>query len=203
MTAPTPHRPRAQKPSKNRDKLVQAASQLMAAQGFAATGTEDIVRAAGITRGALYYQFEDKGDLFRAVCEDQIRRIAMRLSDETMERASCGEEELEIGSQLLLDYFAEPAICRILLVDGPAVLGTEAWRALLQPVVLGLLSHGLEHLVEVGQLDPIQVDPLAHLLFGSITQAGLAIGSADDPKQAREVYSRAISELLTGIGRAR
>lgn len=200
MSSPDIRGPRAQKPSRNRQKLIDAARALIADRGYAGTGTEAIVRKAGITRGALYYQFEDKADLFHAVCEDTLHRLARQLSDDTMERATRGDEELRIGAMLMLDYFAEPDFAQILLVDGPAVLGFEAWRELLEPVVMGLLQHGLGHLVEVDRLAESQVEPLANLLFGSLTQAGVDIGSAADPVAARERYTRAVSELLDGIG---
>ena len=192
--------PKAKKPSKNRDKLIASARELIARDGYAATGTEAIVRNAGLTRGALYYQFVDKADLFRALCEDQISRMAQRLSDETMEKTERGDEELHVGAMLLLDYFAEPEISQILLVDGPSVLGFEPWRAMLQPVVLALLEHGLEHLVEFDRLTPAQVEPLSHMLFGSLTQAAVTIGSAADPEAARRHYAGAVTELIQGIG---
>ena len=198
--APATGRARAQKPSENRDKLIASARSLIARNGYAATGTEAIVRNAGVTRGALYYQFVDKADLFRALCEDQIGRMAQRLSDETMERVDRGDQELQVGAMLMLDYFAEPEISQILLVDGPAVLGLEAWRELLQPVVLALLQHGLGHLVEFDRLEPEQVEPLSHMLFGSLTQAAVAIGSASDPEAARRHYAGAVTELIQGIG---
>ncbi|MDJ0787305.1 MAG: TetR/AcrR family transcriptional regulator [Myxococcota bacterium] len=199
MTEP---RPKARKPSKNRALLIETARRLMAENGYAATSTEAVVASAGVTRGALYYQFVDKRDLFRAVCEDTLERVALRLADETMQKAESGAEELRVGGLLLLDYFAEPEVSRILLVDGPAVLGFEAWRSLLEPVVLGLLRHGLEHLVEFDRLRQAEVEPLAHLLFGSLTQAGVAIGTAEDPKSARAGYATAVLELLSGIGAA-
>lgn len=161
------------------------------------------MRAAGVTRGALYYQFVDKADLFRAVCEAQVVRMAQRLYDETMEKADSGEEELGVGAMLLLDYFAERQIAQILLVDGPSVLGFETWRQILQPVVLALLQHGLGHLVEVGRLEPERVEPLSCMLFGSLTQAAVAIGSAADPDAARLHYAGAVSQLLEGVGSRR
>ena len=77
-----PRRPR--KPSENRDKLIAVAHELMASRGFAGTSTEAIVRAAGITRGALYYQFLDKQDLFRAVCDALVTRLATQIWTDTM-----------------------------------------------------------------------------------------------------------------------
>ena len=190
----------AKKPSRNRDLLIGAARSLMVADGYAATSTEAIVRKAGLTRGALYYQFVDKADLFRAVLDAEVARVAEQLAVQTMERAERGEDELRIGALLIIDLFAEPETGRILLVDGPAVLGLEPWKQALEPVFYALLQHGLEHIVEVGRLDEKEVEPLTHLLFGSLTQAAVAIGGASDPDIARGNYKEAASRLLSGIG---
>jgi AcrR family transcriptional regulator len=96
-----PRRPR--KPSENRDKLIAVAHELMASRGFAGTSTEAIVRAAGITRGALYYQFVDKQDLFRAVCDALVTRLATQIWTDTMAEVERGEDELRVGFLRLLD----------------------------------------------------------------------------------------------------
>ena len=203
MSPPTARQrtaPRALKPSQNREKLLSAARELIGRQGYAATGTEQIVREAGITRGALYYQFVDKRDLFRAVCESVMAEMAQRIYDQTMRDAVAEEHELSVGCALLLDFDSEPQIRLVLLIDGPAVLGFGEWRALQEPVSLGLLTHALEHLVEAGRIGANQVAPLADMLFGALSQAGVAIGAADDPAAAREAYRSSIDGLLEGIG---
>src|SRR5918911_333409 len=63
-----------------RAQLVRAARGLFAARGYANVGTEEIVRAAGVTRGALYHHFAGKADLFRAVVEDVDRDLMARLA---------------------------------------------------------------------------------------------------------------------------
>jgi len=61
-----------------RQALVDAARTLFTEQGYAATGTEEIVAAARVTRGALYHHFHDKSDLFHAVMEQIAREVAER-----------------------------------------------------------------------------------------------------------------------------
>jgi len=200
--APAPVR-RPRKPSANREKLIAIAHELMARHGFAGTSTEQIVRRAGITRGALYYQFVDKRDLFRAVCEALLARLALRLWSETMDavaREPSGEQaELRVGCLRLLDSCADPEVRQILLVDGPAVLGFDEWRRLQEPTTLGLLRHALGHLVEAGRLPAERIEPMAHLLFGALTQAAVAIGSALDPEHARRVHRDCLENLLRGL----
>lgn len=199
--ATSPQR-KAKKPSENRDKLIAVAHELMARHGFAGTSTEEIVRSAGITRGALYYQFVDKRDLFRSVCEALVSRLALQLWKETMEEARREEDELRIGFLRMLDYCVDREVRQILLVDGPAVLGFDEWRMLQEPTTLGLLRHALGHQVEVGRLPAEKIEPMAHLLFGAMIQAAIAIGSALDPEHARRVYRESLEMLLDGLSRA-
>src|SRR6266542_5416423 len=63
-----------------RQRLVAAARGLFAERGYAGVGTEQIVQAAGVTRGALYHQFRDKADLFAAVAESIQAEIAHRIT---------------------------------------------------------------------------------------------------------------------------
>ncbi|NQU37215.1 MAG: TetR/AcrR family transcriptional regulator [Actinobacteria bacterium] len=200
MSNPSPPRPRALKPSQNREKLLQAARELMAGKGYSGTGTEEIVVAAGVTRGALYYQFVDKRDLFRALCESLWNEVATRIFEETMAGGVAEVDELAVGSALLLDCCSEPEIRQLLLIDGPAVLGAEEWRALQAPVSLGLLRHALEHQVSAGRIPADQLEPLADMLFGALCQAGIAMGNAQDPERVRRSYQRSIDALLVGIG---
>ena len=142
----------------------------------------------------------DKRDLFEAVCADAVGRLAGRLSERTMARARRGEDELGIGAVILIEEFADPEGAQILLVDGPAVLGFDAWRAILAPVVLALLHHGLGHLAEAGRLREEQAEPIANLLFGAIVQAAAAIGTAPERERALAAYATAVGGLLDGIG---
>ncbi|WP_141397381.1 TetR family transcriptional regulator, partial [Polaromonas sp. AER18D-145] len=52
-----------------RHKLLDAAEHLFQAQGVSRTSLQDIARRAGATRGAVYWHFKDKADLFNAMME--------------------------------------------------------------------------------------------------------------------------------------
>src|SRR5215471_3698555 len=109
-----------------RRQLVTAARALFGARGYADVGTEEIVRAAGVTRGALYHQFRDKADLFAAVAEEVEAGIAEGIADTAGAEAD-PVGALRTGARLFLDACAEPEAERIILLDAPAVLGSEAW----------------------------------------------------------------------------
>ncbi len=189
----------AQKPSDNRRKLLDAARVLMAEKGYAETGTEEIVARAGVTRGALYYQFADKQDLFRALSQELAEALVARVFEETMARITHDREDLEVGLQVMLDAFLEPDIQQILLRDGPAVLGFEGWRALVEPINRVLVEHALQHLVDDGTLQEQPLEPIADVMSGALIQAGQAIAASADPKAARAAYGGALAVMVAGI----
>src|SRR5205085_11510751 len=106
---------------------VGAADALFGERGFADTATEAVVKAAGVTRGALYHHFTDKADLFRAVYESLERRLIARV-EEAVEGVTDPVTVLHRGAAAFLDACLDPAVQRIVLLEGPTVLGWETWR---------------------------------------------------------------------------
>src|SRR5258708_37219065 len=125
-----------------RQALVRSARALFGARGYADVGTEEIVRAAGVTRGALYHQFRDKTDLFAAVAEEVEAEIADRIAAGAATEATEPMDVLRAGARLFLDACAEPEVERIVLLDAPSVLGWQAWRGPARPCGPGAGAHG-------------------------------------------------------------
>jgi AcrR family transcriptional regulator len=177
--------------------LVTAARTLFGERGYASVGTEEIVRAAGVTRGALYHQFRDKADLFAAVVE--------QVEAEIMERVVAGAgaadpvEELRTGMRLFLDACADPEVERIILLDAPAVLGWEAWRELAGRYALGLVQAVLQAAIEAGAIIPQPVAPLAHVLIGALDECALYVARAEDPGVARQECTAILDRILRSI----
>src|SRR6266700_5634396 len=167
-----------------RAQLIGAATELFAERGYAGVGTEEIVRRAGVTRGALYHHFADKRELFRAVHE----RLEARVTRGIAERVAGlppGEAMLA-GLQAYLDACEDPAVGRITLVEAPAVLGWREWREMDERYGLGLVRGGLEAAMTAGILASRPVEPLAQLLLAAMAEAGLIVATAADPAAARE-----------------
>lgn len=200
MTQPDTPRRQAKKPSKNRSKLVDAARSLMTEKGYSSVSIDEIVRSAGVTRGALYYQFLDKQDLFAAVCDEIMSELAARVDKQTMAQTDDPTKELRIGCLILLDAYLDEDVRRLLLQEGPVVLGWHEWRARQEPLSIALIEHGLQHLVEEDILANQPLSPIAQLIFGSLTQAGIAIAHASSPKSELKTYRKALLQLLDGIG---
>ena len=131
---------KAERSEATRAELLAAARRLFAERGYAGVGTEEIVRAAGVTRGALYHHFESKRELLAAVYEQVERELTERIATEAFagrQAPSDPVEALRRGAELFLDACLEPDVQRIVLLDAPAVLGWERWREVAAQYGLG------------------------------------------------------------------
>lgn len=185
---------KAERAQATRAALLAAATPLFAERGYAAVGTEAIVRAAGVTRGALYHHFEDKRDLFRAVYESLERELAERIANEALAYPE-PMEALRRGAEMFLEHCADPAQGRIALIDAPSVLGWQEWREVSAGYALGLIEAALAAAIEAGRIERQPVRPLAHVLLGALDEAALMVARAEDPDAAR----RELLETLVGI----
>jgi AcrR family transcriptional regulator len=185
-----------------RDKLCRVGRRLFATKGFGSTSAEEIVEAAGLTRGALYHHFEGKEGLFEAVLEQVMAELHQRLRH-AGERAADPLSALRAGIAEYLRACAEEGIRRIVLVDGPGVLGWKRWREMDLRFGLGLLRQALGAAMASGALPRQQPDILAHLLAGALIDAGMLIGnSPGDVALARNI-EQSLWRLLTGAGPSR
>src|SRR4051794_24469189 len=154
-------RTQAERSEATQNALVSTARRLFAERGYAAVGTEEIVRAAGVTRGALYHHFDGKAGLFQAVFEQIESELAARFAEEALSRPDAWEA-MVAALELFLDVCREPEVRQIALIDAPAVLGWTAWREVESRYSLGLIRIGLENMVEAGIARPQPIEPLAH-----------------------------------------
>ncbi|MGE0500020.1 MAG: TetR/AcrR family transcriptional regulator [Rhizobiaceae bacterium] len=176
--------------------LVESARKLFVEKGYAETATPDIVAAAGVTRGALYHHFADKQDLFRAVVEREAAAVAAAI-----EGATPGDlparEALLAGGDAFLSAMSDPARVRLLLVDGPAILGRDGIDAIDARHATRSLKDGLAAAMEAGAMRRVPHDALAALLSSAWDRAALDIAQGADASDYRE----AIAELLDGLMR--
>ena len=197
---PRARRTQADRSAATRDALVAAARRMFAAHGFAEVPADEIVAAAGVTRGALYHQFADKTALFDAVLEAVEADIARRLADDVAAAGiSDPVEALQHAVRTWLDICAEPEIHRIALIDGPSVLGWARWREVCQQHVFGLVQALLAHGIELGRIRTQPARPLAHVLMGAGDEAALYVAEATDRPRARAEMIEVLDQLIAGI----
>jgi AcrR family transcriptional regulator len=193
-------RSQADRSAGTRASLVQAARLLFAEHGFGGVGTEAIVAAAGVTRGALYHQFADKTELFQAVYEAIEEDLARSLGERVATvGASDPIEVMTLGANAWLDACGEQEVQQIVLLDGPAVLGWQRWREIGMKYGIGLIEGLLTHAIEVGRIQPQPVRALTHVLVGALDEAGLYIARAEDQAVASEEMRAVIAALVAGL----
>ena len=177
-----------------RTALLKAARTIFAEQGYAAAATEEIVRRAKVTRGALYHPFEDKRALFDAVASDVAREIAEKI--DAMTPMDDPLKALIVGTGAFLDACLDPAVRRIYLIDAPAVLGWHRWREIDAPHGVRSLREGVSAMLAERPDDALAVEPTTFLLAGAFNEAALWIAEAKDEKAARRAMDRSLAALI-------
>lgn len=193
-------RTQASRSAESRTALVAAARPLFAARGYAAVGTVEIAAAAGLTRGALYHQFDGKLELFAAVFEQVEAEVAAAIGvafGDAFESDPMGAVHAAVDDWLRASM--DPEVQRIVLIEAPAALGWERWREIGRRYGVGLVEGAVAALVEAGVLPPHPVRPLAHVLVGALEEAALYASRAEDQDAAVAEVRQALRRLLDGL----
>jgi AcrR family transcriptional regulator len=189
---------RAQQRERSRRRLVDEGARLFAAHGYAAVGLAEIVRAAGVTKGALYHHFDSKADLFRAVLE----RVQQEVAGQVAAAAEAEPDpwsQLTAGCRAFLEASTAAEVQQVMLVDGPAVLGWAQWRAIDEVTSGRLLAEALTALVDAGIVVPQPVEPLTRLLSGAMNEAALWLARSPDPQRDLDDTWAALARLLAAL----
>ncbi|MDL2079733.1 helix-turn-helix domain-containing protein [Streptomyces sp. GXMU-J15] len=189
---------RARQRERTRLALVRQSRRLFSERGYAAVGLAELVEAAGVTKGALYHHFPGgKTDLFRAVLAEAQEEIGRRVA-----AAADAEDDpwaqLTAGCREFLVAATAPEIQRIVLVDGPAVLGWSEWRAMDEAASARHLAEALISLVEAGIIAAQPVQPLVHLLSGAMNEAALWLASSSRPEDLTDTVA-ALQRMLQAL----
>ena len=183
-----------------RRQLVDTAAKLFADRGYAETSIEDIVRRAGVTRGALYHHFATKRDIFVAVYEAAEQGMIERVGAVSLS-APDAWSRLRAGCHAFLAACLDPAFRQIALRDGPAVLGWETWRELDARYWFGLIEQGFQAAMAEGYLPTRPAGMLAHLVMGALTEASMMLARAPHPRRELAAVTTEIDALLDGMRR--
>ncbi len=185
-----------------RAALIEAARALFAERGYGGVGTEEIVRTAGVTRGALYHHFDGKRELFEAIYEQIEAELAQRIADGALSGGATDPlGAMRLGAEMFLQACTEADVQRIVLIDGPSVLGWDRWREIAAEHGLGLIEATLQAAVETGAIAEQPVRPLAHVLMGALDEAAMLVARAADPELMRIEVGRTLDLLLAGLSR--
>ena len=191
---------KAEQAQRSRRALLDTARELFAAQGYAATSTEEIVRRMGTSRGTLYYHFRDKAALFEAVYQEQRVAVAHAIGArlQAVEGAS-RQQIMRTVCHAFIDTAADPSVQRILFVDGPAVLGRNVIQE--PDPALRLLRQVFEPLMDEGVIESPPLELFLRLVWAMCFEAGLYIAHVADRVTARQEMVNTLERLFTGLRR--
>ena len=192
-------RTQASRSAATRAALVTAARPLFADKGYAAVGTDEVARAAGVTRGALYHQFAGKEELFAAVFEQVEAEISDGIAAGLLEGGGDPTRVLHDGIDAWLAVCADPEVHRIVLIDAPAAIGWERWREIGQRYGVGLVEAAVQSLIDAWVLREQPVRPLARVLIGALEEAALYAARAEDRETATREMRAALVAVVDGL----
>ncbi|MBV9079380.1 MAG: TetR/AcrR family transcriptional regulator [Methylobacteriaceae bacterium] len=179
--------------------MIEVATELFAAEGFDAVSIESVLAACGISRGALYHHFPGKEALFAAVVDVVEARIAATVAA-TAGSVADPLASLFAAATAWLELAArDPAVRRIVLTDGPAVLSPQLWQEIEERYALGLVQAALARLAEAGHLPAERVGLYANLLLAMLTRAAFLIARAPDPEAEIATCRETLAAVVGGL----
>jgi AcrR family transcriptional regulator len=179
-----------------RAALIAAGRQLFTERPYGEIGTPEIVRKAGVTRGALYHHFSDKQTLFAAVVDAEAAAVALEI-EQSSPQGTDPNNALLAGGRAYLDAMAVPGRTRLLLLDAPAVLGHAEAEAIDMCHSARTLQEGLDMAIEAGTMPPLPLGPLTQIISSAFDRAALAIEAGGN----RAEWETVLKALLAGLAR--
>lgn len=184
----------AERRTATRAAILGAATDLFGTQGFAATSVDQIAAAAGVAKGAVYHHFPTKEAVFEAVFEEASEVLAR---DVMTASRGAGDvlASIGLGTAAYFEACSQGPNGRIILGDGPKVLGWERWREIDSRYFGALIPRALGLAMDQGTIARQPVEPLGRLLLGAVTEAAVAGAHGGDPR----AYVTALRTLLEGL----
>ncbi|MFB4306500.1 TetR/AcrR family transcriptional regulator [Actinomadura sp. GTD37] len=188
---------RAEQRAATRRALLAEGRRRFAADGYHDVVLAEVAQAVGVTKGAAYHHFDSKAGLFRAVVAEVQQELGERVAA-AADRHGDPWERLRVGCRAFLAAGRDPVVRRIVLMDAPAVLGWDEWRAMDEDSSARHLAEALEDLVKAGIITDQPVEPLARLLSGAMNEAALWLARSPAPKALTQT-EQALDRLLDGL----
>ncbi len=180
--------------------LLEVAEKLFAEQGYAGTSLDTIVAGAQVTKGALYHHFSGKQALYEAVFEQVESESARRILQLT-KGIKDPWEKAQTGLRGFLDIVRDPIYRRIVIQDGPAVLGYERYREQEERSAYGVVEEIVRTVLTSSgtAVDEEMISTFARIFFGALSSAGESVAASADPEMATLRVEAALTFILTGI----
>ena len=182
--------------------LRRQARRMFAQKGYAEVATDELVRRARLTKGALYHHFANKLELYRAVVEDMERDLAATIEAAAAKHRDPGGR-LRAMCRAYLDACSDPSVARVLVLEAPVVLSWRGWCNLAQKYEVAAFKACLREVVAPGSERDEASDTMAQVVLGALHTSARVVATAPDPKAARTQVDATIERLLEGLQRSR
>jgi AcrR family transcriptional regulator len=189
---------RAEQVAQTRAALIAAGRRRFGENGFRATSVEDLARDARVTTGALYHHFPTKTALFEAVFVAAHMDL-MTASTQAAMDAKDGLDELALGFDAFLDGVLQPDVQRILVLDGPAVLGLARYTELDEQYAHAVIVHSLKEAANAGTIEIDDPETATRLLLGALTRGAMLIANSANPVKTRHAVAKSMRALLNSF----
>jgi len=178
--------------------ILTSARKLFATTGFVATSIDGIAAKAGVAKGAVYHHFDSKEEIFTRVLEDVQAEIAASPVPAATRAMSDPLDMIAAETLRYLLAATEPSRKRILLIDGPAVIGWRKWREIDDRFFGSGAKDAMTHVLGAGA-PPREIDAVTHLVMGAVMEACLVCATAPEPKKAARELSSGLRKMLEGL----
>jgi AcrR family transcriptional regulator len=175
--------------------LLGSARELFGARGFAGTSLEEVVRHAGLTKGALYHHFAGKEALFLAVFEEVERDLAADVKAVAKQHTE-PRERLRAGCHAFLQACLDRTVQQVVLLDAPSVLSWDKWRAIDSGHFAAMVRRGIEATVPEELRHASHIAPRVQVLRGALTEAALLVARSEDQAAMLAVVLDAVDDVL-------
>lgn len=181
------------------DGILSAARKLFMSRGFQAVSIDDIAAAAGIAKGGVYHHFSSKQSIFEVVLDRAQAELAAQLNSRlAANKGPRTPETVAMNTYAYLKAASEPGLRRLILIDGPVVMGLQRWREMDDRHFFESIHSGIVEIMGP-KASRKQIDSAARLVTGAIIEAALATGASDNPVKVARVYCATLRSMLYGL----
>jgi AcrR family transcriptional regulator len=181
-----------------RAALLAAAREQFADPGFAATTIDDIAAAARVSKGAVYYHFNDKAELFEAAFREGQQQLLAKVT-KAAQRIHDPWEQLDAALAAYLRGTVSDPTHRALLQEAPRALGPDRCRQIDEQLALPVIHAALKALQDTGQLAHPPTDILGRVLFSALCEAAMTAGADPNPNAAQRQATAAVRAITAGL----
>ena len=189
---------RAARAETTRNTLLLHARRLFAQNGYGEASTDEVVRRAKVTKGALYHHFANKLELYQAVVEEMECKLVSVMNEAAAGTPESGDR-LRAVCHAYLDACLDSNLTRILVLEAPVVLGWKKWCDLAHQHEIAAVASHLRTAMTAGLVRQAPLETMAEVLLGALNTSARVIATAPDPKAARAQVEETIERLLAGL----